>query len=134
MCRRRWGRTLRTRMDLAEPAVRVTVREPWRDLPCRGEPLRSNIFEPDLRRGSVAASRYQARLATHNCRSERIPMGTEVSKWLNHRPREQVVRIDKIEVLIVIPADLGVLAIELSGKQRHALVLRGGSPQGRHTE
>ena len=49
-------------------------------------------------------------------------------------PGMQVGRIDEIEVLVVLPADHGVLAVDLPGEQGHALVPCGGSPQGRHAK
>ena len=43
-------------------------------------------------------------------------------------PGVQVVGIDEVEVLVVLPADHGVSAVDLAGEQGHALVSRGGSP------
>ena len=49
-------------------------------------------------------------------------------------PGIQIVRIDEIQILIVLPRDHGELAVDLARKQRHALVLRGGPAEGHQPE
>ena len=49
-------------------------------------------------------------------------------------PGIQIRRIQQVEVLIVLPADHGVVAADLSGKQRHALVASGGPAQRGHAK
>src|SRR5580704_14485233 len=44
----------------------------------------------------------------------------------------QVVRIDEIEVLVVLPPDHGELAVDLSGKQSHPLIAGSRAPERRH--
>ena len=75
-----------------------------------------------------------------NCVAEKNTEPGGNRAYLDARPElitqavEIVVHDSPAKTPAVIPADHGVLAVELSGKQRHALVPRGGSPQGRHTE
>ena len=128
-CRRRSERSLRARTVRAAAAARASAPAPWTGRSCRAAPRRSNICEPGRRRGSAAASLRRARSAIRNCRSARTPReirGFRMAWPPSHRV--QIVGIDQIEVLVVLPRDHRIFAVDLARKQRHALVARGACP------
>ncbi len=58
-----------------------------------------------------------------------LPRKFRFQNGLTAVPCGEVVRIDQIQILIILPRDHGVIAADLPWEQRHALVLGSSAPQ-----
>jgi hypothetical protein len=117
--RRRWGRILRAPTARAAATARESAPAPLRDQSCRATPPRSSICAP-VRQEQPAFIEFNRRSAIANL--NKLPGKFQLHNGLTAVPCVQVVRMNQVQVLLILLCDHGVSAANFTREQRHPFV------------